>query len=146
MKIYYALVKNVIMSVYTVSVTGVIGENAFRNKETIQLDLSNFLPDPVGTNMRDLAVIKCASFIAHETTPAGRTGSIRLLNVAAPYSRSTSKASGVLAGHLFCDASNVWRLSNPFRLTAQQIPNQLEVRVVGLSDGTSFGVSFEIEV
>ena len=158
--------------IYTVSVEGVtriegslqpsffeqnqITQSGGRRTDTVTVDLTNFIPD--GTTKRDLCTVKCCSFIAEDRGQnqelITRTGSIRLMNVAAPYARSGNLRSGALVGHLFATENartlnnhgHVWRLSNPFKVTVQQIPQQLELLVSGVRAGVSFGVTFEIEV
>lgn len=128
-----------------------------RRENVVTVDLTNFLPD--GTHPRDLCSLKCVSFVcedslADQTNITNRTGSVRLLNVAAPFSRSGNLKSGVLVGHIFATAmshgpsvqSHVWRLSNPFVVTCQQPPNTLEVLVSGPRHLLNFGMTLEIDI
>ena len=157
--------------IYTVSVEGTIGASGSlqsavfegdqlvtagaRQTDTFTVDLTNLLPD--GATSRDLATVRAVSFVAEDyildQDTIRRTGSIRLMNVAAPFARSGNRKSGALGGHIFCvdagtttNASHVWRLSNPFHVSVQQIPSQLEVQIAGVRAGVNFGLTLEIVV
>ena len=157
--------------IYTVSVEGTIGASGSlqsavfegeqliiaggRQTDTFTVDLTNLIPD--GTTSRDLATVRAVSFVAEDFLPSQgsvrRTGSIRLMNVAAPFARSGNRRSGALVGHIFrvdagtsTNPGHVWRLSNPFHVSVQQIPSQLEVQIAGVRAGVNFGLTFEIVV
>jgi len=130
----------------------------------VSVDLRNLLPD--GTTPRSMCILKACSFVCHDVrdtypvdpetgNPIPQIGSIRLMNVSCPNQRTNDQKAGAVVGHLFAvpgvppsatTDSWQWRLSNPFRVFCNQVPEQLEFQITGPATTAVFAFTMELEV
>ena len=131
--------------------------NRILTQNYVTVDLRNLLPD--GTTPRSMAILKACSFVCHDKRDAAddsaQVGSIRIMNVACPNQRTNDQKAGAVVAHLFAmpgqvAASNknswLWRISNPFRVFCNQVPEQLEFQITGPATGLGFAFTLELEV